>query len=81
MNLSNRSEQLIGKLYQGRKHMELTIGTLKDGHIEVRHWGPDREEKNNEILIYPAGSICKLFTTAMLARYVAEGKNDPDSAL
>ena len=34
MNLSNRSEQLIGKLYYGRKHMELTIGTLKDGHIK-----------------------------------------------
>lgn len=81
MDLGKRSEQLIGKLYQDRKHVELTIGTLKDGRTEVCHWGPNREEKNDEVLIYPAGSFCKLFTTAMLAKYVAERKLDLDAPL
>ena len=81
MDFSNQSERLMDKLYQGRKHVELTIGTLKDGRTEVHHWGPNREEKDNEVLIYPAGSICKLFTTALLAKYVSEGKLDLDAPL
>lgn len=76
MNYSQATQNEIDKLYKNRKHVELTIGTLKDGQTEIHHWGPDRQEKGGEALIYPVGSICKPFTASLLAKYVAEGKLD-----
>lgn len=81
MTLTEQSRKKIAKLYQGRKHVELTIGTLKDGKIETVHWGPDMKQKNDEVLVYPVGSICKPFTTAMLAKYISEGKLDLNAPL
>lgn len=75
MVFSQTTQQEIDKLYKNRKHIELTIGILRDGQKEVVHWGPDRQERS-ETLIYPVGSICKPFVASMLAKYVAEGKLD-----
>ncbi len=79
MNFTEITKQLIDKLYQGRKHVELTIGILRDGAKEVRHWGPDRQE-SPESLVYPVGSICKPFTASLLAKQVAGGKLEPDGS-
>ena len=76
MMFSPGTQKEIDKLYKNRKHVELTIGTLKDGKMEVRHWGPDRQEKSGETLIYPVGSICKPFTASLLAKYISQGKLD-----
>ena len=37
MNLSAKTKAEIDKLYQNRKHVELTIGILKDGEKEIIH--------------------------------------------
>lgn len=73
MNFTETTKQLIDKLYQGRKHVELTIGILRDGSKKVKHWNPDRQETPDSP-VYPVGSICKPFTASLLAKQVAEGK-------
>ncbi len=75
MEFPQGAREQIDSLYKGRKHVELTVGILRDGQKEVVHWGPDRQERP-ETLIYPVGSICKPFVASMLAKYVAEGKLD-----
>lgn len=74
MDYSAATQEQIQKLYRNRKHVELTIGTLKAGKTEIRHWGPDHAETSDTARIYPVGSICKPFTASLLAKYVSEGK-------
>ena len=76
MNLGEKSQMLIDKLYKNRQHVELTIGILRGDEKEVIHWDPSRRQAEGEELIYPIGSICKPFTTSLLAKYVSEGKLD-----
>ena len=76
MYFSEKTAAEIDKLYKNRKHVELTIGIYKEGQKEIIHWGPDRQEKSDE-LVYPVGSICKPFTTSLLAKYISEGKLAP----
>ena len=75
MEFTSGATQQIDKLYQGRKHVELTIGILRDGKQEIRHWNPERKETDAE-LIYPVGSICKPFVASLLAKCISEGKLD-----
>ncbi len=44
MIFTESTKQLIDKLYQGRKHVELTIGILRGGNKEVVHRNPDHPE-------------------------------------
>ena len=76
MNVSAVTRKEIDKLYKNRKHVELTIGTLRDGKKEIVHCGPDGLEGGDTSLIYPVGSICKPFTTSLMAKYISEGKLD-----
>ncbi|MBQ4289072.1 MAG: beta-lactamase family protein [Clostridia bacterium] len=75
MELNKETTGLIDRLYDGRKHVELTIGILKDGNKEIVHLGPARKEISEQ-LTYPVGSICKPFTASLLAKYLSEGKLD-----
>ena len=81
MLLPAQAHAEIEKLYKDRHHVELTIGIRKDNQTEIVHLGPDCRESEGEPLVYPVGSICKPFTTSLLARYVAEGKLDLDAPL
>ena len=75
MDFSKETKKEIDKLYKGRKHVDLTIGILKDGQKEILHLDPERQPSQDE-LVYPAGSICKLFTASLAAKYISEGKLD-----
>ena len=75
MDFTPKAQQQIDTLYKGRKHIELTIGILRDGKKEIRRWNPDRQEASPD-LVYPVGSICKPFVASLLAKYLAEGKLD-----
>ena len=75
MQFTAAAKQEIDKLYNGRKHVELTIGILKDGRKEMLHWNPERKETPDRP-VYPVGSICKPFTASLLAKFVSEGRLD-----
>ena len=73
MDFSAASARELDRLYNGkRQHIELTIGILKDGKKEIIHYGPQREIRP-EVLVYPVGSICKLFTASLAAKYISVG--------
>ncbi|MBR3348622.1 MAG: serine hydrolase, partial [Solobacterium sp.] len=74
MNLPKQTQAEIAKLYKNRAHVELTVGILKDGRTEVVHWNPKGQIAEGEELVYPVGSICKLFTASLTAKYIDEGK-------
>lgn len=73
MELSKETKLRLEKLYRGKKHTELTIGILKDGKQEVLHLDPQGNPVDTK-LVYPVGSICKLFNAALLAKYLDQGK-------
>lgn len=73
MQYSTKTQQLIQDLYNNRDHVELTIGTLKNGKTETVHFNALKQEVPKQ-LIYPVGSIGKAFTASLLAKRVAEGK-------
>lgn len=81
MNFPKETQAEIAKLYKNRKHVELTIGVLKNGKTEIVRYGPDQKIAEGEPLVYPVGSICKPFTTSLLAKYVSEGKLDLDKPI
>ena len=76
MRLPQAAEAEIKKLYRNREHVELTIGIDRNGSREVMHLGPLQRPDSNTGIIYPVGSICKPFTTSLLAKYLGEGKLD-----
>ena len=70
---STRAKEYVEALYASRSHVELTVGVLKDGLTQVKHFGPDGKEQEKK-LIYPVGSIGKTITAALLAKRVEEGR-------
>lgn len=72
MNISPKTQAMLDALYEGRDHVQLTIGMLKDGEIETIHYN-EKKEIVPEKLIYPVGSIGKPMTATMLAKHMAEG--------
>ena len=76
MNFSAPTQAQISKLYKGRKHVDLSIGIICDGKREYIHLGPDGKPIDGKMEVYPVGSICKPFTTSLMAKYLAEGKLD-----
>lgn len=81
MNFTAEAQVEIDKLYHGRKHVELTIGILKDGNTELVHFGPDKKEDSKTTLVYPVGSICKLFVGTLFAKLIEERKAELDAPL
>ena len=80
MEIRTAAEPVIRSLYPKRSHMELTLGILQNGEIQVIHFDPEQNE-SDEVLIYPVGSICKTFTASLLAKYISEGKADLNTPL
>ena len=80
MEIRTAAEPVIRSLYPKRSHMELTLGILQNGEIQVIHFDPEQNE-SDEVLIYPVGSICKTFTASLLAEYISEGKADLNTPL
>ena len=80
MEIRTVAEPDIRSLYPKRSHMELTLGILQNGEIQVIHFDPEQNE-SDEVLIYPVGSICKTFTASLLAKYISEGKADLNTPL
>ena len=80
MEIRTAAEPVIRSLYPKRSHMELTLGILQNGEIQVIHFDPEQNQ-SDEVLIYPVGSICKTFTASLLAKYISEGKADLNTPL
>ena len=82
MEFSSAARKEIDSLYaKNRKHIELTIGILKDGKKEIVHYDPERKETDGTDLVYAVGSICKPFTMSLAAKLVSLGRLDLDAPL
>ena len=80
MGFSTKTQELIDRLYEGREHVQLTVGTLKNGRIECVHYD-EKQNVSDEKLIYPVGSICKTFTASLLAKHIKNGSVDLKASL
>ena len=80
MNISDKTQQLLDSLLQGRPHAELTVGVLKEGQIETIHYNAKKQISPSK-LIYPVGSIGKPFTASLLAKRISEGKISLDDPI
>lgn len=47
---STRAKEYVEALYASRSHVELTVGVLKDGLTQVKHFGPDGKEQEKTYL-------------------------------
>lgn len=48
---STRAKEYVEALYASRSHVELTVGVLKDGLTQVKHFGPDGKEQEKNLFI------------------------------
>lgn len=48
---STRAKEYVETLYASRSHVELTVGVLKDGLTQVKHFGPDGKEQEKNLFI------------------------------
>ena len=80
MKFTSETQALMRALYKGREHLELTVGTLKNGQIRTTHFNENKKISMNK-LIYPVGSIGKPFTASLLAKRIEEGKIHLDDSL
>lgn len=75
VKFSKKTTELLKKAVSKRPKIKLTIGIFKDGETIYKLF-----DTNGEIPYvshkYETGSIGKVFTTSLLAKYVEEGKMD-----
>jgi CubicO group peptidase (beta-lactamase class C family) len=76
---NSKTETLIRESTKGKKYIKLNIGVMVDDQALFKTFGENGEIafENN---IYEIGSITKVFTTSLLAKYVFQGilrLNDP----
>lgn len=69
----NKAKTTADALYKGRNHARCTVAILDNGHIETVCFN-EKKEITDEKLIYPVGSINKIFTASLLAKQLSEGK-------
>lgn len=73
MKIDKKASELITKATKGKAHVRFTVGVLKDGNITTKLY-----DSNGEIdyksYSYEIGSIAKVFTTSLLAKYLKSGE-------
>ena len=79
-NLNTETLRLIEKVVRDRKHIKLTVGVYCDGKFEIRLFQSDGETEDQSY-IYEIGSITKVFTTSLMAKYICEGKLDLSNSI
>jgi CubicO group peptidase (beta-lactamase class C family) len=75
--LDKQVDSIARKYIQRSNTVGLSIGILKEGHMETYGYG-ETSKGNNELpnanTIFEIGSITKTFTATLLAHYILEGK-------
>jgi len=65
--------ELITKAIKGKSHVRFTVGMLKDGNITTKLYNSNGETDYISYS-YEIGSIAKVFTAALLAKYLQTGE-------
>ncbi len=71
---------LIKKQCKGKQHLKLTVGALADGSMTVSVYD-ENDETESKDYIYEIGSVTKLFTASLTAKYLYEGKITLDDSI
>lgn len=77
---SSGAKNLLQELMDKHKGITITVGMLRQDKILLDAWNSENEPISPN-LAYDIGSITKLFTTSLLAKYVFENKIDLDAPM
>jgi len=77
MKFSEKTNQLIASAIKDKPHIKFTIGVLHDDKTMLKLYDTSGEIPY-ESHLYETGSIGKVFLTALLAKYLHEGKMNLD---
>lgn len=80
MQFSCKTKKLIQKVTKNRKQIKLTIGILHKGEQQFRLFDSDGETSYTSHL-YEIGSITKVFTTSLFAKYLEKGAMHLDDSI
>lgn len=64
-----------------QKDVEIAIGIIRDGEIEIRVYGENGELISNEATTFEVGSLTKTFTSALLCKISYENDLDLDQPI
>ncbi|MGO2265246.1 MAG: serine hydrolase domain-containing protein [Vagococcus salmoninarum] len=74
-------EKIINKITHNKENINLTIGIREKNKTEITVFGKNGQELPNQSQRYEIGSLTKIFTATLLARYLQEDKIDVDQSI
>ncbi|KAA6319807.1 D-alanyl-D-alanine-carboxypeptidase/endopeptidase AmpH [termite gut metagenome] len=74
MNIDSQTLGLINKFVKGKENLKFTIGCISGNNTLIKVFDSKGEIDTTQTIYYEIGSITKTFTSALLAKYVQEGK-------
>ena len=74
-------EKIINKITHNKENINLTIGIREKNKTEITVFGKNGQELPNQSQRYEIGSLTKIFTATLLARYLQEYKIDVDQSI
>jgi len=77
---SEKTNELIKKATKNKDHIKFTIGVLHEGETSFKLFD-SKGEIPYESYLYESGSITKVFTTSLFAKYLQEGKMSLDDSI
>lgn len=80
MKFSKKTNELIKKVTEGKKHIKFTVGVLHEGQTTFKLYNSG-SEISYESHLYEIGSIGKVFTTSLLAKYLKSGQMSLDDSI
>ena len=80
MTFSEKTHELITAILKKHPYTKLTVGVLKDGEKSFKLFDRTGEIPYQEYF-YEIGSITKVFTTSLLAKYLQAGKMNLDDSI
>ncbi len=80
-SFSPQFDTLLAKASKGRTHLQLTVGTYRNGKTHFYTMNAAGNPLDTHLRHYDVGSITKTFTASLMAKQIKEGKLSLDAPL